>query len=88
MILHIEDLRVGFCYSSGDDCEYLCVERTNNFAIMLNYERSHYVADLEFWNDDTLFNIDNLQLVTDCYPIAEYLDKFQYVDKQKLKLRS
>ncbi len=86
MILHIEELEVGSCYSSGGN-EYLCIERTDNFAIMLNYEHSHRIASLEFWNEDTLFNIDNLKFVYNYYTLIEYLNKFQYIDNQTLILR-
>lgn len=86
MIVHLKELEVGLCYRYCVT-EYLCLYKTNNFAIMFGYSTVHHVGFLEFWDDDsTIFK--ELEVIPESnYQFTEYIDKLQFVDNQTLKYK-
>ncbi len=77
--MKIDDLEVGTCYHSGYGCEYMCLFKSDKWAVMLYYEDAHYVAHTIFVDQKWLDSFEKFEIV-DVWPLSEYLDEFEIVD--------
>ena len=75
----IDELEVGKCYYNSYHNEFMCIFKTDNWAVIIEHEDAHYLGYLQFIDQkglDNWFNDITVESSND-YPMSEYLDEFK-----------
>ena len=79
----VNELKIGHCYSRGDDALYKVIDKGTNWVLVLSYSYSHRVASPWIFNSAEI-NEDNLYEETDEW-VVEIFNNLDYHDYDMLK---